>query len=92
MGSDEELEQFEQPARGLHPHAPRACGLKAQGGDLRKGIRRANALKGPLRGARAFHFPCQPTQAPPFWSIAWPVTPRASSESSQATVPAISSG
>ena len=33
-----------------------------------------------------------PTQAPPFWSIAWPVTPRASGESSQATVPAMSSG
>ena len=26
-------------------------------------------------------FPTQPVQAPPFWSIAWPVTPRASGES-----------
>ena len=34
----------------------------------------------------------QPIQAPPFWSIAWPVMPRATGESSQATVPAISSG
>ena len=33
-----------------------------------------------------------PIQAPPFWSIAWPVTPRASAESSQATTPAMSSG
>ena len=34
----------------------------------------------------------QPVQAPPFWSIAWPVTPRATGDSSQATVPAISYG
>ena len=34
----------------------------------------------------------QPIQAPPFWSIAWPTTPRASGESSHATVPATSSG
>ena len=34
----------------------------------------------------------QPVQAPPFWSIAWPVMPRASGESSHATVPAMSSG
>ena len=36
--------------------------------------------------------PYYPTHAPPFWSIAWPVTPRASGERSHATVPAISSG
>ena len=34
----------------------------------------------------------QPIQAPPFWSIACPVTPRASGDSSHATVPATSPG
>ena len=46
----------------------------------------ATLLTGLARAAR------QPTHAPPFWSIACPVTPRASGESSHATVPATSSG
>ncbi len=49
------------------------------------------ARSSPIRSARS-RTSAHPIQAPPFWSIVWPVTPRASGESSQATVPAMSSG
>jgi hypothetical protein len=54
MGSDEELEQYEQQledSSGMHPEP---AGLDCVLG----------------RGRLAAPFPRQPTQAPPFWSIA----------------------
>ena len=77
MGTEEELEQFEQRDRGHDRHAAGPRGLAP--GLHTGGASRAGA-------------PPHPVQAPPFWSIAWPVTPDASGERSQATVPAISSG
>ena len=76
MGTEEELEQFEQRLEDSTGNAPGACGL-----GHRHGKGRAGAPSRPIA-----------VQPPPFWSIAWPVTPRASGESSQATVPAMSSG
>ena len=49
-------------------------------------------LAAALCASRARRARAQLMNAPPFWSIACPVTPRESGESSQATVPAMSSG
>ena len=84
MGTDEELEQLEASRRTEF-----ALPADTQYETLELGPHE-HVARGAAR--RPSHVRRYPIQAPPFWSIAWPVTPRASGESSQATVPAMSSG
>ena len=81
QGTEEELERGKRSSRARRAHA-----------GSRRGSRRALARSESDRGARRARAPLSHTQAPPFWSIVWPVTPRESGDSSHATVPATSAG
>ena len=88
--------EFDETRRGRCVPRAAAGALGARVGGARPGRpgRRGRRDRTPTGrvAPRTERGAAQPVQAPPFWSIAWPVMPRASGESSHATVPATSSG